>query len=89
VVDLERRLLESRGHHVSQYIRSANETVDSAKLTLAASSVWNRSSNRRVSELIASERIDVAHFHNLFPLVSPSAIWAVGGGRGAGAPPRY
>jgi len=40
-------------------------------------SIWSRSTFQRLEWLTHSASIDVAHFHNTFPLISPSAYYAV------------
>ena len=46
------------------------------KLKLAASTVWNRASAARLAESVRANRIDLVHFHNTFPLMSPSVYYA-------------
>lgn len=53
------------------------------KATLGLRTVWAWDSYREIKALIASERPDVAHFHNTFPLISPAAYYAC---REAGVP---
>ena len=38
--------------------------------------IWARSAYNEVRELLRSERPDVVHFHNTFPLISPAAYYA-------------
>ncbi len=75
----ERSLLESHGHEVATYERY-NDDIDewgfANKLRLALSGAWSRKSYADVSSKIAEFRPDVAHFHNTFPLISPSAYGA-------------
>src|SRR5256885_13319778 len=39
-------------------------------------SIWAASSYRAVKRLVSLEKPDIAHFHNTFPLISPSAYYA-------------
>lgn len=84
--DAEVELLRSRGVIVSTYLRDSRE-IDGygpvERLLLSKESVWSSRSRRDVADLIGSERPDVAHFQNTFPLISPSAFAAC---RGAGVP---
>jgi glycosyltransferase involved in cell wall biosynthesis len=76
VVDAQQRLLEAHGHKVSRYERSSAE-IDRVRLGKAhafVSGVYNPSSRRAVSALIASARPDIVHVHNLYPLISPSIL---------------
>jgi exopolysaccharide biosynthesis WecB/TagA/CpsF family protein len=79
VVDAESRLLAAAGHSVVHYRRTNDEIGASSliqKAALAANTIWSRDSNRALRDLIQLERPDVAHFHNTFPLISPSCYAA-------------
>src|SRR5262249_31003173 len=43
---------------------------------VALESVWSRSAYARIKETIKRERPEIVHFHNTFPLISPSAYYA-------------
>src|SRR4029077_15436165 len=60
-----------------------NERISPGAIGTARDAVWSRRSFRRLESLVHSNRIDVAHLHNTFPLISPSAYYAV---RRAGVP---
>ena len=75
-VEADRALLAARGHETKLYLRTYGEVANRkglARLGLAADVVWSRSSYRELRHLIRAWRPNVAHFHNIFPLVSPSA----------------
>jgi exopolysaccharide biosynthesis WecB/TagA/CpsF family protein len=79
VVCAEARMLQAAGHTTVEYHASNRDiAVESLvqKTKLAANTIWSFESARRIKELIAKERPDVAHFHNTFPLISPSAYLA-------------
>jgi glycosyltransferase involved in cell wall biosynthesis len=79
VVEAEAELLASRGHTVVRYERDSAEIHDYnalQKMRLALTATWARDSCDALTALIVSERPDVAHFHNTFPLVSPAAYRA-------------
>jgi glycosyltransferase involved in cell wall biosynthesis len=79
VVGAETRLLEANGHTVVRYERNNDELRERGALSgigAAVETVWSSRSFREMAELIARERPDVAHFHNTFPLISPSAYYA-------------
>jgi len=75
----ERALLESHGHEVALYERY-NDDIDesgiSKKIKLALSGAWSQESYNDISRKIAEFKPDIAHFHNTFPLISPSAYGA-------------
>ena len=85
-VEAEEQLLAMRGHTVFPYHRSNAEIepfsiVQKAALPLTA--VWSKKSLSEVRRLSLDRQPDVAHFHNTFPLISPSAYSAC---RSAGIP---
>jgi len=73
VVRAERALLESNGHEVDEFSED-NHRIDSMnRLRLAARTLWSAETWHRLGEIIDRFRPDIAHVHNTFPLVSPSA----------------
>lgn len=75
----ERALLERAGHEIIPFERH-NDDIDESTLrrrsALALNGAWSRQSYDDIAELIRRHRPDVAHFHNTFPLISPSAYAA-------------
>lgn len=79
VVRAEVALLRQHGHRVVEYIRHNSEIAKFGllrKASLVASTTWNHMTYRELRRLIRTERPDVAHCHNLMPLISPSAYYA-------------
>lgn len=78
-VERETALLGAAGHHVSTYFRH-NRDIDQsslvAKIATGSNAIWARDTHRELSALLTREKPDVAHFHNTFPLISPSACYA-------------
>ncbi|MGO9516356.1 MAG: glycosyltransferase family 4 protein [Candidatus Korobacteraceae bacterium] len=86
VVRAELEMLRSAGHPVVPFIRSNTAIAEFnplQKASLAVSTTWNRRAHAQIRELIAKERPDIAHCHNLVPLISPAAYNAC---RTAGLP---
>jgi glycosyltransferase involved in cell wall biosynthesis len=76
-------LLRQNGHQVVQYVED-NRRIDSMSSASAAlQTIWSWDSHKKIAALLAREKPDVAHFHNTFPLISPSAYYAC---RDAGIP---
>jgi glycosyltransferase involved in cell wall biosynthesis len=75
-------LLEAHGHSVSRHTVHNDEVTHLGRLTLAGRTIWNRQSHKELAELVRREKADVVHFHNTFPLLSPSVYSAA---RSAGA----
>jgi glycosyltransferase involved in cell wall biosynthesis len=78
----EGHLLESRGHQVTRYTVNNDAIPNMGALSLAAKTIWNRQTYAELRILLQQQRIDVVHFQNTFPLISPSAYSA---GNRAGA----
>jgi glycosyltransferase involved in cell wall biosynthesis len=79
VVAAEGELLRDSGHEVVTFYRRNNKIADYSSLqmaTLAARSIWAWDSHADLRALLRRERPAVAHFHNLLPLISPSAFYA-------------
>ena len=75
VLDLERRLLESAGHQVVVYQRSNHEIGNGPAIrwpAIAANTIWSRDTARDFTRLLAREKPDVVHVHNVFVRISPS-----------------
>lgn len=85
-VESEEQLLSTRGHAVFPYRRNNAEIepftiVEKAALPLTT--VWSNKTLAEVRHFALNHQPDVAHFHNTFPLISPSAYSAC---RSAGIP---
>ncbi len=83
VVNAEFELLRGRGHEVDIFQRHNDELKVTPRWKAAVDTVWSTCSVTALTESIRRFRPDVVHFHNTFPLISPSAYWAV---RAAGLP---
>jgi glycosyltransferase involved in cell wall biosynthesis len=72
----EFELLARHGHEVTQY-SVHNDAIESvAAIGAATRTLWNFTTYREVSDLIARESPQVLHAHNTFPLVSPAIYYA-------------
>lgn len=79
VVDDEIHLLAGHGCDVERVDVSSDEIASwpaRKRAALPARVVWSLDGYRLVREAIRSFGPDVIHFHNTFPLLSPSALWA-------------
>jgi len=75
----EKDLLLAAGHRVVEFARGNDEIVLDgflSKAKLGFATVSGNQSVRRVRSILQQESPDVVHFHNTFPLVSPSAYYA-------------
>jgi glycosyltransferase involved in cell wall biosynthesis len=75
----EIRLLREAGHEVLEYLRHNDEIQEYSlieRANLGWRTSWSDRANRELRKILARESPDVAHFHNTFPLISPSAYYA-------------
>lgn len=78
----EQENLRRHGAEVHTFTLS-NDSIDGqSPLKTAAQTLWNARVARQLADLVSERGIELVHFHNTFPLVSPAAYWAV---RGRGA----
>jgi len=79
MVRAETALLRQNGHRVTEFVRS-NAAIGQfgwlRKSSLLLSTTWNHRVYTELRRLIRAERPDVAHCHNLQPLISPAAYYA-------------
>lgn len=78
----EAGLLKANGHNVYQLVDNNQRIPAMGRLRLGAATVWSSTSYGRLTDLVRSTRADLVHFHNTFPLLSPSCYY---GARRAGA----
>ena len=82
VVEIERALLQSRGHEVVEFSRNSDEIRSQGiwgAIKGAAATPWNPWSAQAIRQTVANIRPDVVHVHNTFPLISPSIFHALAG----------
>ncbi|MGG6293732.1 glycosyltransferase [Leptolyngbya sp. AN02str] len=76
IFQTENHLLESRGHTVYRYTIHNDQIRDTHPLTLASNTLWNSKIYQELKQVMREFKPDVAHFHNTFPIISPSAYYA-------------
>ena len=72
----ESGLLEDRGHRVLRYVDHNDRIKDIGSLSLVRDTIWSSRAYRELRELVRTEKPQVVHFHNTFPLISPAAYYA-------------
>ena len=79
----ETDLLSQAGHRVVTFTAHNAALSHMSRPRMAAKAIWNAEIGHEVFDICRNEKIDVAIFHNTFPLISPSAYRAVkaSGGR--------
>ncbi|MFD7534685.1 glycosyltransferase [Streptomyces sp. NPDC059819] len=79
VVEQEVALLRSAGHRVEVFERRSDDIADRSLLAKAAIPLlvpWNPSVRAELAGRLRTQRPDVVHLHNVFPLLSPSVLAA-------------
>ena len=79
VVDAEVSLLADAGHKVSLFERRSDDIAAMPLPRKAAVPLmvpWNPAVRRELADRLRSQRPDVVHIHNTFPLLSPSVVTA-------------
>ncbi len=76
VVQFVEQLLLSHGHRLSRLVRSSAEIPGMwlGEPRAFLSGIYNWSSRRAMRQLLARQRPDIVHVHNLYPLISPSVL---------------
>ncbi|MBC8107892.1 MAG: glycosyltransferase [Anaerolineae bacterium] len=69
-------MLRANGNHVTVFNVHNDAVAGLGKLTLARKTLWNDDAYERIAEICRKEQIEIAHFHNTFPLISPAAYYA-------------
>lgn len=78
----ESALLEAHGHRVTRFTVH-NDAIDTmSKPLVALNTLWNARAADTLAKEVRDRRIELVHFHNTFPLLSPSVYRAA---RRAGA----
>ncbi|MEU1433777.1 glycosyltransferase [Streptomyces sp. NPDC005786] len=79
VVDQEVALLRGAGHRVGVFERRSDDIADRSLLGKAALPLlvpWNPAVRTELAARLRTERPDVVHLHNVFPLLSPAVLAA-------------
>jgi glycosyltransferase involved in cell wall biosynthesis len=66
-------LLRDHGQDVTEYVEYNRQTKYLGRIPMALQTMWSWPTYRRLRETLHREQPDLVHFHNTFPLISPSA----------------
>ncbi|HUP89612.1 MAG TPA: glycosyltransferase family 4 protein [Longimicrobiales bacterium] len=75
-VEAEAALLARKGHDVHRMETSNEELLQLSSSRAAMNTVWNSAARASVARRAVETRADIVHFHNTFPLLSPSTYYA-------------
>lgn len=76
VLEREANLLRAHGHEVELFSVESKEIHRIGVLRTAWKAVWNRAAAKALQERIREYQPDIAHFHTVFPLMSPAVFRA-------------
>jgi glycosyltransferase involved in cell wall biosynthesis len=76
VFQAETALLRENGHEVMTYLVHNEKITAMKKLSVALNTLWSYSSYQKLKMILKDVNPAVVHFHNIFPLISPSAYYA-------------
>ena len=72
----ESKLLRDNGHTVICHIEDNKTVEEVGSFSLSANAIWNKKSYSKISNIVKKNKIEIVHFHNTLPLISPSAYYA-------------
>jgi glycosyltransferase involved in cell wall biosynthesis len=72
----EGALLESYGHQVERFTVHNDDIIGMGRVSLAAATLWNRATARRLRQILRDTGARIVHFHNTLPIMSPSVYYA-------------
>jgi len=72
----ESAMLRERGHAVYEYVVHNADIEGMSKASLLKATLWNSATSVDLGKALDAGGIRVAHFHNTFPLISPSGYYA-------------
>jgi glycosyltransferase involved in cell wall biosynthesis len=76
VFSAETDLLRKNGHKVTRFVERNKNIHSFNKFKLGFQTIWSEHSRQILKKLFKEIRPDIVHFHNTFPLISPSAYLA-------------
>ena len=68
------QLLRDFGHEISTFEMDNDAVETMSRPELIQATIWNGKSRRAIANRVASDRVDVVHFHNTFPLILPRGL---------------
>ena len=70
------KLLKKNGHQVKTYIKDSQKIKTlTDKIRTGFGLFWNFQTARELGKIVAEFKPKVAHFHNIYPLISPTAYY--------------
>jgi len=79
-VNKQKELLEENGNRVILHCRNNKEILNyslSQKISFPFHVIYNSKTVKEIREIVEREKPDIAHIHNVFPLISPSIYYVL------------
>lgn len=76
----EHKLLEENGHKVILFTKDSRDISSynlAKKIGLCINAIFSFDTYKKIKKIIKSEKPDIAHLQNIFPLISPSVYYAL------------
>lgn len=78
VFDYEKELLKQKGYEVIEYCKRSKGINNVYKnLGVLVSSFFSINTYREINRIIKEKKPDIAHLHNIFPIISPSIYYVL------------
>ncbi len=73
--DSLKRLFKSYGHKVIEFTKNNKDIGKNifSRILVSQKTYWNKEVYSKLTEIILSEKPEIAHFNNIFPLITPIA----------------
>lgn len=72
----EAAMLRERGHTVEEYVEDNGRLDEHRPVAAAAAAIWSQTTVKRLQEVLAESKPEIAHFHNTYFMISPAAYYA-------------
>ena len=69
-------LIRGKGHEIIEYTDHNQRIETMNPASVALQTLWSWESYEKLTAVLHREKPDIVHFHNTFPLISPSAYYA-------------
>ena len=79
---MEREILRSYGHEISEFVCHSDEFRNKGLLKLLKTAIqvpWNLRMRNKLTKLVEEFDPDIIHVHNTFPMISPSIFYGIKG----------
>jgi glycosyltransferase involved in cell wall biosynthesis len=76
VFESETSLLSRHKHQIMKWTKDSQHISEMSRLCVVTQTLWSSLSKQELVSILSDSKFDIVHFHNTFPLVSPSSYYA-------------